>query len=75
MGSPLFWWLHHKQRNRDGGFGRPETERQSHYFHAILPQQFDAVLHFDQSRAVEPLEPSNEWHRGEETPETFPFGL
>jgi hypothetical protein len=35
---------------------RPETERQSHYFHARLPDQFDAVLHFDETRAVEPLE-------------------
>src|SRR5256714_9417462 len=35
---------------------RPETERASHYFHARLADQFDAVLHFDQTRAVEPLE-------------------
>jgi erythromycin esterase-like protein len=35
---------------------RPETERQSHYFHARLADQFDAVLHFDETRAVEPLE-------------------
>jgi erythromycin esterase-like protein len=24
----------------------PDIERQSHYFHARLPDQFDAVLHF-----------------------------
>ena len=36
---------------------RPETERMSHYFQARLPDQFDAVLHFDETRAVEPLEP------------------
>src|SRR5437660_1962950 len=35
---------------------RPETERISHYFHARLSDQFDAVLHFDETRAVEPLE-------------------
>src|SRR6266550_4486620 len=35
---------------------RPETERMSHYFHARLSDQFDAVLHFDETRAVEPLE-------------------
>ncbi len=35
---------------------RPETEMQSHYFHARLPDQFDGVLHFDHTRAVEPLE-------------------
>ncbi|MGZ3328882.1 MAG: erythromycin esterase family protein, partial [Xanthobacteraceae bacterium] len=31
---------------------RPETERQSHYFRARLTDQFDAVLHFDETRAV-----------------------
>jgi erythromycin esterase-like protein/predicted phosphoribosyltransferase len=34
----------------------PERERASHYFHARLSQQFDFVLHFDATRAVEPLE-------------------
>ena len=33
----------------------PETERQSHYFGARLGDQFDAVIHFDQTTAVEPL--------------------
>ena len=53
---------------------RPETERASHYFHARLSAQFDAVLHFDQTRAVEPLERSSEWEAGE-VPETFPTAL
>jgi erythromycin esterase-like protein len=53
---------------------RPETERQSHYFHAELPAQFDAVLHFDETRAVEPLERSAEWEAGE-LPETYPTGI
>lgn len=35
---------------------RPETERDSHYFHAILARQFDALIHIDETRAVEPLE-------------------
>lgn len=52
---------------------RPETERASHYFHARLPEQFDAVLHVDRTRALEPLDPSTQWQRGEE--ETFPSGL
>ena len=34
----------------------PESERNSRYFHARLPEQFDFVLHFDETRAVEPLE-------------------
>lgn len=53
---------------------RPETERASHYFKARLPDQFDAVLHFDQTRAVEPLERSVEWELGE-VEETFPTGV
>jgi erythromycin esterase-like protein/predicted phosphoribosyltransferase len=53
---------------------RPETERQSHYFWARLPDQFDAVLHFDETRAVEPLEATAGWEAGE-VPETFPVGV
>jgi erythromycin esterase-like protein len=53
---------------------RPETERQSHYFYARLPEQFDAVLHFDETRALEPLERTAGWEAGE-VPETFPSAL
>jgi erythromycin esterase-like protein len=53
---------------------RPESERLSHYFHARLPKQFDAVLHFDETRAVEPLERNAEWAPAE-VPETFPSAL
>src|SRR5512135_3079359 len=53
---------------------RPETERASHYFQACLPAQFDAVLHFDRTRAVEPLERTAAWEVGE-VPETFPSGV
>ncbi|CAH1089956.1 erythromycin esterase family protein [Candidatus Nitrotoga sp. 1052] len=52
----------------------PETERSSHYFYATLPEQFDVVLHFDETRAVEPLERSALWKEGE-VPETFPFAV
>ena len=52
----------------------PETERRSHYFHAHLPKQFDYVLHFDETRALEPLERSALWEAGE-VAETFPSGL
>jgi erythromycin esterase-like protein len=53
---------------------RPETERVSHYFNARLPEQFDAVIHFDETRAVEPLERTAEWEAGE-APQTFPFAV
>lgn len=53
---------------------RPETERLSHYFGARLPHQFDAVFHYDVTRAVEPLERTGLWERGE-LPETYPSTL
>ena len=52
----------------------PRTERQSHYFSAQLPQQFDAVIHIDSTSAVQPLEPTSHWDTGE-APETYPSGL
>jgi erythromycin esterase-like protein len=53
---------------------RPQTERQSHYFHARLTEQFDALIHVDRSTALVPLEPSTHWYH-EEVPETYPSGL
>ena len=53
---------------------RPQTERQSHYFGACLAEQFDAVIHLDHTRALEPLERNSIWDRGE-PPETFPSGI
>jgi erythromycin esterase-like protein len=50
----------------------PDTERQSHYFRARIADQFDAVIHIDETRAVEPLERTAGWERGE-VPETYPF--
>lgn len=53
---------------------RPDTERQSHYFEARLADQFDAVIHFDESHAVEPLPGVEAWPEYE-VPETFPSGV
>jgi erythromycin esterase-like protein/predicted phosphoribosyltransferase len=53
---------------------RPRTERQSHYFRARLADQFDAVIHIDDTRAVEPLERTARWEEGE-VPETFPYAV
>lgn len=53
---------------------RPDSERESHYFQARLPDQFDVVIHIDETRAVEPLEHAVEWDKGE-VPETFPVGV
>jgi erythromycin esterase-like protein/predicted phosphoribosyltransferase len=53
---------------------RPETERISHYFHARLADQFDAVIHLDETHALEPLERTSKWEAGE-LPETYPYGV
>jgi erythromycin esterase-like protein len=50
---------------------RPETERWSHYAQAVLPNQFDAWVWFDETQAVTPLP-------GQQLPgedEMYPFGL
>lgn len=51
---------------------RPETERQSHYFDAVLPRQFDEYIWFDQTRAVTPLK-TEAVVAG--LPDTYPFGV
>ena len=53
---------------------QPRTERTSHYFHTRLPAQFDAMVHIDATRALEPLVAEPAWHAGE-PPETYPSGL
>ena len=53
---------------------RPDTERQSHYFRSRVADQFDAVIHVDETRAVEPLERTARWEEGE-VPETYPFAV
>ncbi|HYE46902.1 MAG TPA: protein-L-isoaspartate(D-aspartate) O-methyltransferase [Caulobacter sp.] len=50
---------------------RPETERWSHYSACSLPQQFDAYVWFDETRAVE-ARPTTV-RPGED--DTWPFGL
>ncbi len=53
---------------------RPQTERQSHYLRARVADQYDAVIHVDETRAVEPLERTARWEEGE-VPETYPFAV
>lgn len=53
---------------------RPQTERWSHYFDVRLADQLDVVIHIDHTRALEPLERTAMWERGE-LPETYPTGL
>ena len=52
----------------------PRTERASHYFRAALPEQFDAVIHIDETRALAPLERTAGWEAGE-APETYPWAV
>ncbi|KAF4443843.1 hypothetical protein F53441_11302 [Fusarium austroafricanum] len=53
---------------------KPKTEKASHYSYAILPEQFDGFIWFDESKHVGTLEvhqPKSPW----EYHETWPFGL
>ena len=50
---------------------RPDTELASHYFQAVLPQQFDEYIWFDETSAVSPFETLE--LAG--LPDTYPFGL
>jgi erythromycin esterase-like protein len=53
---------------------QPRTERHSHYFHARIADQFDAIIHFDVTSAVRPLEMESDWQH-EESPQTYPSAL
>jgi erythromycin esterase-like protein len=53
---------------------RPDTERQSHYVHTRLDQQFDAIVHIDETGALEPLEVGQAWI-DREAPQTYPSGM
>jgi erythromycin esterase-like protein len=53
---------------------RPDTERASHYFNARVAEQFDAIVHIDRTRAVEPLDRVERW-TPLEPPESFPTGI
>ena len=53
---------------------RPDSERLSHYFRAALADQFDGVIHVDETHAVTPLDPSDLWQDRSE-PELAPTGM
>ena len=53
----------------------PRPSAQSHYFPASARRQFDAVLHIDHTRAVEPLERDRRPGICGEPPETYPTAL
>jgi erythromycin esterase-like protein len=52
----------------------PQSERWSHYFDAHISEQFDAVIHIDETRALEPLERTAGWESGD-VPETYPTAV
>jgi erythromycin esterase-like protein len=51
---------------------RPETERMSHYFETRLADQFDAMIHVDETNALMPLDAGE---RHAEEAETYPSGV
>lgn len=53
---------------------RLETEWQSRYFRARVADHMDAVIHVDDTRALEPLERTARWEEGEPA-ETYPVAV
>lgn len=53
----------------------PQSERRSHYFTARIGSQFDAVVHIDRTRALEPLVDAGAAGPEVEIPETYPVGV
>ena len=66
-------WRKPRLQRAIGVIYRPETERASHYLHANLARQFDVMIHFDTTRALQPLDPVTP-PAGHEAPETYPTG-
>ena len=56
---------------------RPDTERRSHYYHARLADQYDIIVHVDETHAVHPLDTPQRATEpfAEEVPETYPTGV
>lgn len=52
---------------------RPQTERHSHYYYSRLAEQFDFMLHYDQTRALQPL--ATPAVHSADLAETWPSGL
>ena len=50
---------------------RPDTELASHYFEAVLPNQFDEYIWIDRTNSITPL--TTEQLQG--MPDTYPFGI
>lgn len=54
---------------------RPQTERVSHYFEARLPDQFDRLIHLDDTTAIEPVGRGSIESDETDVPETYPSGV
>ncbi|GEM49256.1 erythromycin esterase family protein [Deinococcus cellulosilyticus] len=52
---------------------RPQTERWSHYYLTRPSDQYDALLYFDRTSALVPLDRTSGWEAGE-LPDTYPSG-
>lgn len=54
---------------------RPQTERASHYYESRLGQQYDVIMHFDETRALQPLARELVRPALRDAAETYPFGV
>jgi erythromycin esterase-like protein len=53
---------------------RPDTEKESHYSSAVLPEQFDGLVWFDETRHVGAMQ-VHQQHISDVFDEAWPFGL
>jgi erythromycin esterase-like protein len=60
-----------KRERAIGVIYRPDSELTSHYFNAVMAEQFDAYVWFEQTDAITPLGPAVP----QGVPETYPLGL
>lgn len=54
---------------------RPQFEHLGNYVPTVLPRRYDALLHFDVTRALDPLQPADAAAEPLEPAETYPFGV
>ena len=81
LGEAAFLWtvIEVETSGVTQGFGfrddrRPHILFERHKFRQFTNGQFDAILHFDETSAVVPIDPGELWH-DESLPDTWPSGL
>lgn len=73
--SQLSFLEHNRLQRAIGIIYKPEEERKKNYFQSSLFNQFDAVMHFDNTVAIQPFERNARWDEGQSLADTFDSGF